>query len=116
MATVELFILTGWNEGPFYYDNGDPGESLNHWIDEESIAFLQLDDDLVRDITAWDEEYQDLYDPDDPQGSGFPTSQAKTAWIERGKELAARIKRESPVVASVDYQGNGSIPEGTCVF
>ncbi|ASO19759.1 hypothetical protein FHR81_000563 [Actinoalloteichus hoggarensis] len=33
-----------------------------------------------------------------------------------GRGLAARIKQESPVVSSVNYRANGSVPRGACIF
>ncbi|APU16209.1 MULTISPECIES: hypothetical protein [Actinoalloteichus] len=113
--TVDVAILVGWQENYFYYDNGDEEDTLNHTT-EDATEFLDLNADLVRDLEAWDAEYQATYDPVEYHNSGFATPEAKRDWIERGKELAARLKRESPMVASVDYLANGSIPEGTCVF
>ncbi|APU15956.1 MULTISPECIES: hypothetical protein [Actinoalloteichus] len=113
--TVDVAILVGWQENYFYYESGYEDDTLNHDV-EEATEFLDLNADLVRDLEAWDAEYQATYNPIDDRKSGFATAEAERDWIERGKELSARLKRESPMVASVDYLAWGNIPEGTCVF
>ncbi|APU15726.1 MULTISPECIES: hypothetical protein [Actinoalloteichus] len=114
--SITISLLVGWQEDPFYYDWYDP-EQYSHSI-EEAAEELQLSADLVADITAWDDEYQATYDPTGSRGleSGFASPEAEEEWRERGKILAARIKQESPVVASVSYRANGIIPPGTCMF
>ncbi|APU13379.1 hypothetical protein [Actinoalloteichus fjordicus] len=112
--TVDVALLAGYDEGPFYYFSGK-GRRSNHSI-EEAAAELSLGIDIVADLTAWNDEYQDTLDQDYPPDSKFPTPEAEQAWREKGKELAVRIKQESPVVASVDYQANGFYKDGTCVF
>ncbi|MBB5921175.1 hypothetical protein FHR81_002213 [Actinoalloteichus hoggarensis] len=48
--------------------------------------------------------------------SGFLSPEEERVWADKGRVLAARVKQESPVVASVHYRANGSVPRGTCVF
>ncbi|APU13558.1 hypothetical protein [Actinoalloteichus fjordicus] len=110
----EVALLAGFYEGPFYY-HVRKGAGTN-WSVEEAAEHLRLGPDLVADLIAWDNEYQAILDRSYPPDSKFPTPEAQRAWIERGKELAARIKRESPLVASVDYQADGCYKDGTCVF
>ncbi|ASO18685.1 hypothetical protein FHR81_000947 [Actinoalloteichus hoggarensis] len=112
---VEVTILGGWQENYFYYDNGDEEDTYNHTT-EDAVEFLDLNADLVRDFETWDAEYQAIYNHVDYDKSDFPTPEAEHAWIERGKELSARLKQESPMVASVNYLAYGNIPRGTCVF
>ncbi|APU17141.1 MULTISPECIES: hypothetical protein [Actinoalloteichus] len=112
--TVDVAILAGWQEDPFYYDAGE-GEDYNHSI-EEAADFLGLGWELTRDIAAWDEEFQAIYQPADTRASVFPTPESENAWLERGRELARRIKQESTVVARVNYRADGTIPDWTCVF
>ncbi|APU16056.1 MULTISPECIES: hypothetical protein [Actinoalloteichus] len=114
MKPVQVGILAGFDEGPFYY-HVQKGRGTN-WTIEEAAEHLGFSADLARELTAWDDEYQATLNLAVPQDSGFPTPEAKQAWIERGKNLAARLKRECPNVASVDYQANGAILDGECVF
>ncbi|WP_309111656.1 hypothetical protein [Saccharothrix sp.] len=48
---------------------------------------------LVAAIDAWDDEFQAVYDPDDPADSGFPDEAATLAWHERGERLAERLAK-----------------------
>ncbi|APU12505.1 hypothetical protein UA75_02100 [Actinoalloteichus sp. GBA129-24] len=112
--SIVVALLVGWEEDPFYYHGSDP-EEYGHSI-EDAAEELQLPDDLVADIVAWDAEYQATFKPDDHRNSGFPSVKVEEAWRERGKALAERIKRESPVVSSVNYRANGVIPDYSCMF
>ncbi|AOS61346.1 hypothetical protein TL08_02540 [Actinoalloteichus hymeniacidonis] len=115
--SIVVYLLAGWREDPFFYYPEQGERWYNHSI-EEAGEDLQLPAGLVADLTAWDDEYQATYDPSGNRGleSGFSSPEVEEAWRERGKVLAARIKAESTVVASVDYQANGVIEEGSCVF
>ncbi|APU17476.1 MULTISPECIES: hypothetical protein [Actinoalloteichus] len=111
---IDLDILAGYRQPPFFFDAQD-GDVFNHTIDD-TARFFQLSADLVRQLKAWDQEYQDTLDMGDPSSSGFSSEEAHQAWVEKGKELAARIKRESPNVGRVGYEGRGEFQEGECVF
>ncbi|APU17875.1 hypothetical protein UA75_29945 [Actinoalloteichus sp. GBA129-24] len=111
---LDVSLHAGYEEGPFFYVTGRH-EGTNHFIDEAQ-EFLGLSDDLVKDLTEWDDEYQSYYNPDVPQDSGFPSVEVKRAWVERGRKLAPRIKQESSKDITVHYQANGSIERGDCVF
>ncbi|APU13557.1 hypothetical protein [Actinoalloteichus fjordicus] len=111
---IEIVMLAGFFEGLFFYVDPD-GDWINHPV-EVAGEDLALSAELVTALRAWDDEFQAIYDDSYPPDSKFPTPEAERAWIERGKELAARIKRESPLVASVDYQADGTFEDGTCVF
>ncbi|APU15038.1 MULTISPECIES: hypothetical protein [Actinoalloteichus] len=110
---MELSVLVGYAEGPFYFEM--EGEYGNFTV-EEAAAYLGLSDDLAAAVTSWDAEYQATLDQTYPPDSAFPSPEAHRIWIEKGKELAARIKQESPIVTRVDYQANSHYQDGTCVF
>ncbi|APU17874.1 hypothetical protein UA75_29940 [Actinoalloteichus sp. GBA129-24] len=111
---LNVSLHAGFVEGPFFYVTGKH-RGTNHFIDSAQ-EFLGLSDGLTKDLTDWDDEYQSYYNPDVPQDSGFPSVEIERAWVERGRELAARIKRESPMDITVHYQANGSMERGECVF
>ncbi|AOS61979.1 hypothetical protein [Actinoalloteichus hymeniacidonis] len=110
---LDIAILAGWQEDPFYYDAGDG--DYNHSI-EEAAAFLGLGVALTRDIATWDAEFQAIYSPADTRTSAFATPEQESRWLETGRKLAQRIKQESAIAASVNYRGDGTIPDQTCVF
>ncbi|AOS65270.1 hypothetical protein [Actinoalloteichus hymeniacidonis] len=107
-------LHAGWSGYPVWFKT--PDDPMHQHPVDEAAELLMLGDDLARDLAAWDDEYQDILDPIDARESAFPTPEAKKAWIQRGKELAARLKQESTMVKSVVYRADGTIPEGTCVF
>ncbi|APU13378.1 hypothetical protein UA74_06525 [Actinoalloteichus fjordicus] len=107
-------MLAGFFEGPLFYLDGD-GDWMNH-SPKQAGKDLRLSAELISDITTWDDEYQAIYDDNYPPDSRFPTPATKAAWIEKGRQLAVRIKQESPLVTSVDYQANGSIKNGECMI
>ncbi|ASO18909.1 hypothetical protein FHR81_001174 [Actinoalloteichus hoggarensis] len=110
----DISMLAGFFEGPLFHFDED-GDWMNH-SPTQAGEDLRLSTELVADLAAWDDEYQATYDDDYPPDSRFPSPEARAAWVERGKELAARIKQESPFVTSVDYQANGSYKNGECVI
>ncbi len=50
--------------------------------------------DIAAEIGAWDDEFQDSYDPDDPAESGFDDEQTMDRWVERGMHVARRLAAE----------------------
>ncbi|APU12803.1 MULTISPECIES: hypothetical protein [Actinoalloteichus] len=70
----------------------------------------------MRELRAWDQEYQDAFDRADFSTAGFASREAENVWIEKSRRLAERLKAESPVVSRVYYRANGVIPKGDCVF
>ncbi|ASO20803.1 hypothetical protein FHR81_001770 [Actinoalloteichus hoggarensis] len=111
---IAVVLLVGWQEDPFYYETKQ-SETYNHSLDEAEEDLL-LPADLVADIAAWDDEFQAVYRPDDYRNSEFESPETEAAWYERGRVLAERVKRQSPVVVSVEYRADGAIRAGECVF
>jgi hypothetical protein len=86
--TALVKLAPEWGTGPLWVD----GEYRN--LDD-----FGLSDELVALIEQWDEEFQAIYDPDDPPASSFPDEETTRRWLDRGRELAGRIGPE--VVFSV---------------
>ncbi|APU12693.1 MULTISPECIES: hypothetical protein [Actinoalloteichus] len=113
-AGYDVTLHAGWGEDCIRFRTSR-SPMLQHSV-EEAAELLSLSDDLAAELTDWDDEYQDVLNIDVPQDSEWPSPEARQAWLEKGKTLAARIKRESPVVSRVEYFGNGTIADGECVF
>jgi len=84
MAVTSVRLAPEWGTDPLWVDS-------DNWGVEETAAELALPADLVARIMRWDDEFQDVYDPDDPGGSDFPDAETETRWRERGRELAREL-------------------------
>ncbi|APU16063.1 hypothetical protein [Actinoalloteichus fjordicus] len=111
---VDLEILVGYSQDPLLFDAQD--DDVWYHAPEEAGDFFHLSEGLVRELEAWDREYQGTLNIDDPRESGFPSENAYHTWLNKGRELASRIKRESPNVGRVGYQARGEYQRGECVF
>ncbi|AUI64684.1 hypothetical protein [Amycolatopsis sp. BJA-103] len=66
-------------------------------------ASLPLGGETRERIAAWAGRYDDTLDRDVPQRSGFRTEEAARRWLEDGRLLAERIRRELPGSWSLAY-------------
>lgn len=57
-------------------------------------AELGLDDALIRRITAWDGQFQALFDDEDPFVFDFPDLATEQGWFEEGLAITAEIQCE----------------------
>ncbi|AOS65271.1 hypothetical protein [Actinoalloteichus hymeniacidonis] len=114
MTGYHVILHANWDAEAVWFSTST-SPMLQHSIDE-TAELLALSADLTRELAAWKAEFQGILNRADARESRFPTPQAEQAWLANGKELAARIKQESPAVARVEYLGDGTIPRGTCVF
>ncbi len=81
------------------------------WILDEEIfdnvppnaRWLGLNDDLVAALDRWAAEYDATLNRDDPIESGFPSSEDKTRFVRRGRELAEQVAAEVGTAFSVSY-------------
>jgi hypothetical protein len=64
---------------------------------------------LCAEIEAWDEEFQEIFLPDDPMGSGFADEAAAERWDQQGRELARRLARELGPGIPVEFSGRHGV-------
>ncbi|ASO22437.1 hypothetical protein FHR81_004206 [Actinoalloteichus hoggarensis] len=112
--SYDVTLLVGYGEDPFYYEM-DEEDLGNHSI-EEAGADLGLSAELVEELLVWDEEFQRTRDPVDGRRSTFASAVAEHSWVERGRGLATRVRRESSVITRLEYRGFGGVAPGACVF
>ncbi|MDA3624412.1 hypothetical protein OU415_03120 [Saccharopolyspora sp. WRP15-2] len=62
-----------------------------------------VSDSLLRELDEWDEEFQAIWDPNDPASAAFPSEEAENRWVERGKELARELAAELGPDVRVTY-------------
>lgn len=68
---------------------------------------------LLRELDNWDEEFQQLLNPDDPASSEFPSEETKRRWVERGRNLARKLGTELGQHVRVTYFRDEVIQAGT---
>ncbi|MEU7526589.1 hypothetical protein AB0A74_12725 [Saccharothrix sp. NPDC042600] len=91
MAKVILVRLAPeWGTDPLWVvEDGNPVPVS--CSTERLASDFGVPSDLAADIDAWDGQFQAVYDPDDPAGSGFPDEVTTAAWHARGWRLAGRL-------------------------
>lgn len=77
------------------WDSATPGD-----IDPAS---LPLSAEVRDQLEAWAARYDATLDSGAPQRSGFPTEEAARRWLDEGRGLAKRIRRELPDSWSLSY-------------
>lgn len=89
-GVVSVRLAPEWGTDPLWVRrDGDPIPA-NYAADRLGREF-GVPAGLVAAIDAWDDEFQAVYDPDDPADSGFPDEAATVAWHERGERLAEQL-------------------------
>ena len=84
---INLRLSPSWQTWPLCDD--DTGEPVSHHS-------LDLPDDLVERIEAWDDSWQETYNGDDPLSSGFKDESALQAYRATGKQLAEEVAKSWP--------------------
>lgn len=82
-----LWVLAG--DG---YRNADP------WAEE-----FGLSESLASDLTSWASDYSATYHDEDPLSSGFDSPSAEREFVNRGRLLAERVRREVGKRWAVSY-------------
>lgn len=106
--SVVITLMAEWREDPLWVSR-DGGVADPYDVDEISEVVL-VEDALLRDIAAWNDDYQATYRPDDPASSGFADETDRQAFLARGRDLAQRLRQVLDPAITVEYAGDGSIP------
>ena len=53
---------------------------------------LGLPTELATRIAVWDDQFQAIFNRDDPQASDFPSAEARTAWRAKGDALIQALR------------------------
>ncbi|MBP2338811.1 hypothetical protein JOF41_004989 [Saccharothrix coeruleofusca] len=77
-AVISVRLAPEWGTYPLWVRKGDAPIPANYSAERLASDF-GVPTDLVAAIDAWDDEFQAVYDPDDPASSGFPDEAATTA-------------------------------------
>ncbi|WP_158846700.1 hypothetical protein [Saccharothrix deserti] len=87
---ISVRVAPEWECFPFWVRTADEVIADNCSA-ERLVAEFGAPADVAKAIDAWDDEFQAVYNPDDPMGSGFPDEATTAAWHERGERLAGRL-------------------------
>lgn len=101
---LKLKLMPEWlgQTGLWRLDAADGG----YWpVDAEEIG---LSDALADRLEDWTDEFDSIFDEDDPAHSHFPTRAAHAAFVAEGEAIAGLIRRE--LGAAVEYV----VPKGLC--
>lgn len=86
-------IAPEWECYPVWvFTTGDP--IPDNCSPERLVAEFGWPADLAAAIDAWDDEFQAVYDRNDPENSGFPDEATTAAWHGHGERLAGRLASE----------------------
>jgi hypothetical protein len=66
---------------------------------------------VMREVTAWDELYQHIYDGFDPGNSGWPSPREHRHYLDRGREVARLLRRHLPADVGIEYLADESVRE-----
>ncbi|MEV6900192.1 hypothetical protein [Amycolatopsis sp. NPDC051372] len=81
-------------------DNVDPASSE-----------LELTADLARDLSAWQDDWDAIFDWDDPGSAAFPPDEAERRFYARGWTLARRLRLEVDENWDVTYSSGSPYGE-----
>ena len=92
-----LRLWAAYMEEPIMVHDGD---ILRHC----DIDDLAISDGLKSKLQAWDDEYQDTFDQNDPLGSDFPSNESAALHAKKGAELAQLLQGELGDEYAVEYK------------
>ncbi|MFE9746397.1 hypothetical protein ACFYOT_15950 [Saccharothrix saharensis] len=87
---VLVRVAPEWVCFPFWVRTTDEALADNCSA-ERLVAEFGAPAELAAAIDEWDDEFQAVYDRDDPASSGFPDEATTVEWHERGERLAERL-------------------------
>ena len=107
-----MTVLRLWSDfglDPFYVDDGDGFFALT--AAEEVAERFALPDEVMREVTAWDELYQGIFDGSAPGDSDWASTQDRGHYLERGREVARLLRRHLPADVEIEYLADHSTRE-----
>jgi hypothetical protein len=105
-------VIRLWSDfclDPFYIDDGDGFFALT--ASQEVAERFVLPQEVMREVAAWDELYQDIHDGFDPGNSRWPTQADHQRYLDRGREVARLLRRHLPVDVGIEYLADESVRE-----
>ena len=107
-----MTVLRLWSDfclDPFYIDDGDGFFDLTNAA--EVAERFAIPDDVMREVTAWDGLYQDIYDGFDPGHSDWASPRERERYLDRGRAVARLLRRHLPPDVEIEYLADHSVRE-----
>ena len=106
---VSIRLWSDWSLDPFYVDEGNGSFALTSA--EEVAETFDLPDDVMRELKAWDELYQDHLDWDDPGNTAWPSDEYHRNYLDRGRAAARLLRRHLPAEVVIEYLADETVCE-----
>ena len=107
-----MTVIRLWSDfclDPFYIDDGDGFFALT--ASEEVAERFVLPQEVMREVKAWDELYQELYNGFEPWNNPWPSPQYHQHYLDRGREVARLLRRHLPADVAIEYLADESVRE-----
>lgn len=103
-SEIHVKLLADWGSAPLWAAR--PGEvRLPFSPTELAQEFgLAVPATLVAEIQAWDEEFQQLYRPEDPLNSRFADKDDEDRWLTAGRSIADGLRTVLGDRGTVEYR------------
>ena len=107
--TVTIRLWSDWSLDPFYVDSGDGSFELTSA--EDVAETYGLPDDVMRELKAWDELFQDHLNWDDPGNTEWPSDDDQRQYLDRGRAAARLLRRHLPADVVIEYLADETVCE-----
>ena len=108
-VTTTIRLWSDWSLDPFYVDNGDGSFELTS-ADEVAETFA-VPDDVMRELKAWDELYQDHLNWEDPGNTRWASEDDHRRYLDRGRAAARLLRRHLPADVAIEYLADETVRE-----
>ncbi|MCP2164881.1 hypothetical protein [Goodfellowiella coeruleoviolacea] len=106
-SPLTVTLRVDWGTGPFWVLAGESRIPDPYDVDEIGEV-VPLSAELLTEVAAWDQSFQETYNEEQPQESGFRTGEKLGRFDERGRELARKLRSEVPVEVQIRYEPLGT--------
>jgi hypothetical protein len=108
-VTVTIRLWSDWSLDPFYVDEGNGSFELTS-ADEVAEAFA-VPDDVMRELQAWDELFQEHLNWVDPPNTRWASEDAHRRYLDRGRAAARLLRRHLPAEVRIEYLADETVRE-----